>query len=56
MRVLSVSTASSKSVKLDDPSCQTGAMSPARVQAFKRSFTALAGEKQSVFDATILIF
>src|ERR1700684_4105406 len=30
--------------------------SRARVQAFKTSFTALAGEKESFFDAAILIF
>ena len=49
---LSVPTASSKSVKLADLSCQR-ARSPGRVAAFGRSFTALAGE---LFDAAILIF
>jgi hypothetical protein len=44
-------------VKLADPSCQKGRdESGARVQAFKTSFTALAGEKESFFDAAILIF
>jgi enoyl-CoA hydratase/carnithine racemase len=44
-------------VKLDDPSCQKGGYeSGTRVQEFKTSFTALAGEKESFFDAAILIF
>jgi hypothetical protein len=43
-------------VKLDDPSCQRRDEFAARVQPFKASLTALAEEKESFFDAAILIF